>query len=174
MKKKKNTKCRRKKYQYWLTATVEPFLPLPPVIKIWLNETRLFENPTRKDTHKIIFQLSNSGICQLRKVYIFFLILLFNFMFVLCDMKILCKRERKWEKILFNQQQNSSAKNLKKKHFRWEWRRWYGDGKYILINRCSNDECTPINLQIFFFFNSKLALYSKSFLSFLQKEFSFY
>lgn len=27
-------KMRSKNYQYWLTATVEPFFPLPPVIKM--------------------------------------------------------------------------------------------------------------------------------------------
>lgn len=51
---------------FWaLTATVEPFLPLPPVIKIWPNEMRLFENPIRKDKLNIKFQFPKSGICQL-------------------------------------------------------------------------------------------------------------
>lgn len=65
--KKERAKCIRKKSEMcWaLTATVEPFLPLPPVIKIWPNEMRLFENPIRKDILNIKFQFPKSGICQL-------------------------------------------------------------------------------------------------------------
>lgn len=54
----------RERKQKWLTATVEPFLPIPPVLNISQNEMKLLPKPNKKHAHNSKLVESSNGICM--------------------------------------------------------------------------------------------------------------